>query len=124
MGLSSSDKLPVGIEPADAYRAIRGWYRKNAKLALARKDDYGRAAAALIKALPPNCSPVEMKAVFVEVIMGLLEFAYHEDDGKYKMAAYAHSALKSLGTDFQLTPTNKSALQSSVFFDKLSVIHR
>lgn len=124
MGLSSSDKLPEGIEPEAAYKALRSWYRKNLQLPLARNDDYGRSAAALVKALPPKPAPVEMKAVFSEVIMGLLEFAYHRDDGNYKMAAYAHAALKTMGTDFQLTPTDKKALEPSPLYEKLGVIRR
>lgn len=40
-----------------------------------------------------------------------LEWAYHQFDGKFKMAAYAHAALDRAGLPFILTDQEKGDLQ-------------
>ena len=32
-----------------------------------------------------------------------MEWAYHQEDGKFKMAAYAHAALEQAGLSFNLS---------------------
>ncbi len=118
MGLSSTDSKPTGISLQNAYSAIRTWYQHNVAVAQARGDAYGQASAALIQALPiaAALSDIEIVAVFREVIAGYLEWAYHQSDGQYKMAAYAHAALETIGRSYPLTPEETQKLQSSVLW--------
>lgn len=44
-----------------------------------------------------DLTQLELRAVLGEVIYGYLEWAYHENDGDFKMAAYAHAALEQAG---------------------------
>ena len=118
MGLSSTDRKPVGISLRDAYSAIRTWYQCNIAGIQARGDAYGQASAALIQALPiaSALSDVEIVAVFREVIAGYLEWAYHQSDGHYEMAVYAQAALETLGRSYSLTPEETQQLQTSVLW--------
>ena len=115
MGLLSSDRVPAGISVADAYSAIRVWYQNNVARVDAYADDYGRRSSALVRALPATStlSDVELRAVLREVLGGYLEWGYHESDGKYKMAAYAHAALEMSGIDPSLTPQEIEHLKTS-----------
>ena len=115
MGLSASDPKPKGVSFADAYTAIRDWYRSNVHRIQSRADDYSRRSVALINVLPPASalSDLEFRAVFGEVIYGFLEWAYHESDGRYKMAAYAHAALETAGLSFSLTEEERATLKTS-----------
>lgn len=114
MGLLQTDQKPRGISLDDAYSAIRAWYIANVSKALARNDEYGRRSAALIRALPPSApGNLETRAVLGEVIYGNLEWRYHESDGRYKMAAYAHSALETGGHPTGLSDDERQQLQSS-----------
>lgn len=99
MGLSPSDAKPENISIADAYSAIRLWYQNHVTDVERRGDDYGRRSAKLIRNLPPvsQLSDLEQRAVFREVIARLLEWGYHESDGRFKMGAYAHAALETAG---------------------------
>lgn len=122
MGLLSTDSLPTGIALTDAYSAIRTWYCAHADQALARGDEYGRGSAALIQALPAASavSDLEIVAVLREVILGYLEWAYHQSDGRYKMAAYAHAALEKAGRSYTLTAEETEVLKSSTLWPYLS----
>ncbi|WP_347242855.1 hypothetical protein, partial [Thermogutta sp.] len=105
MGLLASDKKPAQISLKDAYCKIRKWYQANVDMVRSRNDDYGNRSAALIEALPPvdMLSDLEIRAILGEVIYGNLEWAYHKDDGAYKMAAYAHGALEAAGQSWSLS---------------------
>jgi hypothetical protein len=94
MGLSSADALPTGISPVDAYTKIRTWYQAHLRNIESRGDDYAKRSTAYIRAMPaPSVvSPQQMQDAFNQVLAGLLEWAYHESDGFYKMAAYASVA--------------------------------
>jgi len=95
MALSKDDKMPVGITYTEAYEKIKKWYQDN----LHRLDDsteYRRQSILFIQSLP-DVSDVDkagIKTIFNEVINGKLEWAYHESDGEFKMAAYAIQALE------------------------------
>jgi hypothetical protein len=101
-----------------AYAAIRAWYqsheRELQRLAQ-RKDDYATRSKRLIDALPPvnGVNDLEIRAVFSEVLMGLLEWAFHDSDGKYKMSEYAKLALQAEGSPFQLSEAESQHLMSS-----------
>lgn len=102
-----NDSTPHGISPSDAYAAIRDWYRQNPPPRSEEEnyeDNYNRLSRVLISALPSpsKVSEVEMVAVFCEVIRGNLEYAYHADDGHYKMSAYAKAALETMSHDHLL----------------------
>jgi hypothetical protein len=115
MALSPTDQKPKGISVADAYTAIRRWYQSNVTVTEARGDDYGRDSAKLIRVLPPasTLSDVEQRAVLREVIVGYLEWGYHQSDDQYKMAAYAHAAFDTSGTSYSLSPAENESLKAS-----------
>jgi hypothetical protein len=99
MALSHGDDLPRSITLAEAYMKIRGWYREHADSITVQDEDYRQRSQALIRALPTarTLTELEIRAVLEEVISGLLEWAYHQSDGDFKMAAYATKALESAG---------------------------
>lgn len=115
MGLSSDDKKPFGITMEEAYTKIREWYQRNIDLATARGDDYGKRSAELIKHLPKveDLTILEIKAIFGEVVYGLFEWAYHKDDGHFKMASYVLGALESANLSWSLSDEEKKELKSS-----------
>ena len=103
MGLDSDDRLPEGISFRDAYSAVRTWYQSNLEQLKAdeRSESHAKAASAYIESLAPpaEASEVEMKDCLRRVLCRDLEFGYHESDGAYKMAAYAHAAFKTADED-------------------------
>ena len=115
MALDSKDKRPVGITMAEAYSKISQWYKNNLDLILNKGDDYSRHSVELIKHLLPSdkINDLEIKAIFGEVIFGYLEWAYHKDDGEYKMAAYALSALDTAKSKWYLEEKEKKQLKRS-----------
>jgi len=115
MGLSPNDLKPVGITLEDAYSEIRKWYQNNVRIILERGGNYGNNSAELIRKLPPlkSMTKLELRAIMGEVIYGYLEWAYHESNGKFKMAAYAHAALEAAGLSYSLTDNEKQILSSS-----------
>lgn len=70
---------------------IRDWYQANINRTEAAKS------RPYIASLPPveEATRDQMIDAMQRVISRDLEWAYHESDGKYKMAAYAHAALDS-----------------------------
>ena len=114
----SNDKIPNGIKPIEAYKKIRSWYQNN----LSKLDgttSSGQRSIRLIQNLPSAdvIQPVEIKAVFREVISGKLEWAYHQSDGEYKMSAYAKAALKTIGEDYSLSENESAELKKSTLWD-------
>jgi len=123
MGLSSTDKKPVDISLKEAYFKIQKWYQANIDMARSRNDDYGNRSAALIEALPQAdlLTDLEIRAILGEVIYGNLEWAYHEDDGEYKMAAYAHGALESAGISWSISGEERDQLKNSALWPHLMI---
>lgn len=117
MGLSEEDKLPTGIELRDAYTKIRNWYQANINLLEESKDEYSEISRNLILSMPEpsTATELEMRAVMGEIIYGKLEWAYHESDGQYNMAAYAHEAVKPFG-GYSISEEDQEALKSSVLW--------
>lgn len=94
MALNLEDQRPTGLSIQERYRRIRSWYQANASTFAAQPGDrwkHARLSVDYIRDLPsPDAaSPSQIEAVFKEVKAGRLEWAYHESDGQYKMAAYA-----------------------------------
>ena len=114
MALDPTDPKPDDIPLADAYAAIYQWYRENVLLvAQATSDtDYARASVFLIAHLPiPQvATDLERRAVLSDIVNGYLEWAYHRDDGRFKMGAYAHAAL---GDRWLLTEDDRAKTLSS-----------
>lgn len=117
MALADNDQIPTDISMAQAYSRIRDWYQNNVGVIHSRgiQRDYARRSTALIVDLPPadKTSDLEKRAVFREVMAGLLEWGYHESDGEFKMAAYVRGATQAAGLDWQLTADEERELRSS-----------
>jgi len=130
MGLDPKDPKPTQITIREAYTKIRQWYRVNVPKFLDRPAkeietgefkivrDFSASAKAcfdLVDNLPDQSelSDIEIRAVLVEVISGKLEWAYHQSDGDYKMAAYAHAALEQAGLPTFLSEAGKRELRGS-----------
>lgn len=98
MAPSNRDSFPA-IGLAEAYARIRDWYTRHVDDVPGHDPSYRERSAALIRALPPAeaVSELEIRAIFEEVLSGLLEWAYVESDGRYEMAAYAKGALQHGG---------------------------
>lgn len=103
MTLDTDDQLPEGISLKDAYAAVRAWYQANVdRLATeGQHGSYPAAAKAYVESLPApdDASESVMRDCLREVLSGELEFGYHDSDGKYKMAAYAHAAFDAACED-------------------------
>jgi hypothetical protein len=123
MGLGPEDKLPEGITLAKAYRAIRTWYQTHTDLIRGSTEEYRARSKKLIDALPPanKLDELELRAVLLEVIMGLLEWGYHDSDGAYKMGAYAHAALDAAELGYRLSEQERRQLSTSVLAPFLSL---
>ena len=123
MGLYPNDLKPVGISLEDAYSEIRKWYQSNIATVLKRGNDYEEKSAELIKKLPPvkSMTKLEIRAIMGEVIYGYFEWAYHESNGKFKMAAYAHAALEAAGLSFSLNDNEKQILKDSPLWSFLFI---
>lgn len=116
MGLSDNDKMPIGITPIEAYKKIKSWYQNNLDHErLDKSSNYGKSSVMLIQNLPDPVSikQVEIKAIFREVIAGKMEWAYHEADGDYKMAAYAKAALETVGQTYSISEEEYEELKQS-----------
>jgi len=125
MGLNAMDKKPQNMTLAEAYKNIRQWYSQNLSLLQQRLGDpeYAKKSEALIRALPPasELNDLEIRAVLGQVISGNLEWAYHETDGQYKMAAYAHGALEAAGLNKSLSETERQQLKGSALWPYLMI---
>ena len=125
MGLLPSDPKPTSISLEDAYRSVRDWYTANIPLLRERMGDRPDAqkSEGLIRALPTadTLSVLEIRAVLGEVIYGNLEWAYHESDGQFKMAAYSHAALEQAGYDWSLSESERDQLRSSSLWPYLII---
>ncbi len=123
MGLGRDDKKPQNISLKEAYGKIRYWYQDNIDFLLQRDDEYSQKSLMLVKALPSANAVTnqEIRAVLVEVISGLLEWAYHQSDDNYKMAAYAHAALESSGMKLQSSKNEIEQLKKSRLWPYLSL---
>jgi len=92
-------------------------------LGRAGDPEYAKRSKELIGALPPapKLNDLEIRAVLGEVIYGYLEWAYHETDGQYKMAAYAHGALEAAGLKCSLSETERQQLKGSTLWPYLMI---
>jgi len=91
-----------------------------------RKDDYIERSIRLIDALPEvsSISELEIRAVFHEVIKGLLEWAYHNSDGKYEMSEYVKLALEGEDLTFRLSENDVEKLHSSWIWPNIKRLGR
>lgn len=137
MVLAPDDPKPARITIREAYTKIRQWLQVNLAqfeesppeevkaggITIVRNlASHAKACVDLVKNLPEEkkLSDLEIRAVLVEVIAGRLEWAYHQSDGSYKMAAYAHAALKQAGLPPFLSQTEKDKLKTSNLYFYLS----
>ena len=121
MGLLKGDleKVPSHLTLRDLYERIYDWHRKNLQTVNeAVKDEQSNLAyLELVRHLPAPSKATEDDIALVcrEVIVGLMEWAYHKKD-KYdiKTAAYAHFALKRFFGD-QLENLRERAKNSKLY---------
>lgn len=123
MALDSNDKLPVGISLKEAYVLINLWLKSNIDLANASGDEYGRRSKELIKYMPhvSSITELEIRAIFGEVICGNLEWAYHKDNGYFKIAAYVLAALETEKLFWSLNEEEMEKLKSSKLWNYLNI---
>jgi hypothetical protein len=97
VALNPDDPTPEQVSAKAAYAAARIWFQSNKE-----RFPCSDKARLLIDLLPEpeDAWDSDMKAVFMEIVRGLLEFGYHESDGSYKIGAYAHAGLRSLGGEY------------------------
>ena len=87
------------LAPVDAYAAILNWYQSNVpemKRIYQRKDKYSKLSKRLISDLPEpsEATDRDMKFVARQVLNGLLEWGYHQqDDAGVPMHRYARTIL-------------------------------
>lgn len=137
MGLDPEGPKPSQITIREAYTKIRQWYMDNVFKFLNRPDEeietkgfkivgdfsaHARACLDLVNNLPEQheLSDIEIRAVLAEVIAGKLEWAYHQSDGDYKMAAYAYAALEQANLPIFLSEAEKRELKKSRIYPFLS----
>jgi hypothetical protein len=96
-------ELPVDISFEDAYAAIRSWCQANIDLYCLdpERGEHAAESKGYIESLPPpdRASQGEMEDTLRRVLCRDLEWTYHESDGRFKMAAYAHRAFMTAGAD-------------------------
>ena len=122
MALDSSDPKPQGITLRAAYSKVRAWYQANATN-LTQPPAQGRgdrrrviqASMDLVDRLAPmeTLTDLEIRTVLSEIVFGKLEWAYHDSDGQYKMAAYAHAGLDTAGLSYSLSKEERENLKKS-----------
>lgn len=94
-----------GSDTKIAYTRLYGWYRTNANAidrVYGRRDAYSNYSKKLIRAMPsPNrASPADMSYIAMEVLTGLLEWAYHQPDARgVPMHQYARTIYSVLGSE-------------------------
>lgn len=126
MGLLKGDleKVPKGLSLERYYSRIFNWHEKNkngifVKLSGRKRDDpYIRCYLELVGVLPQPKSATLEDIAFVcrEVIAGLMEWAYHEEDEDgVKTAAYAHHILDTFLDGFHGEKTFQSAKSSKLY---------
>jgi len=128
MGLLKGDieKVPAGLGLRDYYARIYRWHKANRnevtrKMSGRTSDDpYIRCYEELVDSIPPPSSASIEDIMFVchEVISGLMEWAYHEEDEHgIKTAAYAHYIMDSFSDGFHGKKTKRSIESSSLYPD-------
>ncbi|MEZ8219428.1 hypothetical protein B0813_002965 [Candidatus Fervidibacteria bacterium JGI MDM2 SSWTFF-3-K9] len=125
MPLLANDPIPKGITLRDAYTRIRHWYQANAPEFASAGHPWAIESLDLIENLPEESelSDAEIKAILLEVIMGKLEWGYHQSDGNYKMAAYAQAALEQVGYPSEVfSEVERQELRNSRLYPYSSII--
>lgn len=106
----------------EAYASIWKWYRDNVVEVTWQRDDYATASAALISHLPDpeHATDLEIRAVFMEVMSGLLEWGINLSDGNLTMANYVKRSLEPLGLHWELPDSELGPLKKSPLWPHLS----
>src|SRR3989442_1384979 len=116
---------PQQLSLTDAYERIRRWYQDNVDHVSARDPDYRDRSVALIRALPlQGASTLEIRAIFEEVLTGLLEWGSGESDGESTMSSYARTALSAANLPIQLSDGEAVELTKSPLWPFLTRAHR
>lgn len=107
------------------YSKLRDWYQLNVEQ-IGGDDDYPARSRRLIKILPKpeQATDLEVRAIFQEVLMGLLEWAYVESDGESAMNEYASEALSAGGFERYLNEDETNQLRKSRLWPYLTPSYR
>lgn len=119
----NSKAVPKGLDIKEYYARIYNWHKKNKakifeKLADRSPDDwYIKCYFELVDSLPPveTSSLNDIALVCMEVIAGLMEWAYHEKDSEgVKISDYAHYILDTFFDGFHGEKTRIFASRSKL----------
>jgi len=129
MGLYKGDleKVPENFSVRDCYERIYRWHMKYGLDRALKPDEIGRrinvedflAYRNLKHALaifsPDIASQEDMDFIFREILIGLMEWSYHEEDEfGIKMAAYAQFAINKKYGNSQSQEFKKSCIESKL----------
>ena len=128
MGLTKEEqeKVPDGLSLKEYYERIYSWHLKNKNRIFTkypgrnRDDPYIQCYLELMEIIPKSnlASPEDIAFVCREVIAGLMEWGYHEEDENgIKIAAYAHHVLDTFYDGFDGTRTLQLS-KNSKFYPK------
>jgi len=123
---NSSDKALRGLTTTECYRRIYNWHTNNKhrvldKFSYRKRDDpyvlcYQRLVAHLPD--PEEATREDVAFVCIEVISGLMEWAYHEkDENGVKTSTYAHYVLGTFFDGFDGKETRSLYRKSKLHKD-------
>lgn len=126
MSLDKGDKekVPKDLSMKECYARIFEWHSKNSEKIFNRRknsngnDIYTTCYQELLKVLPlpEEVSQEDIVFICVEVLSGLMEWAFHEADSfGIKTAAYAEYILDSFFEGFHSDKTKNLKRQSKLF---------
>lgn len=127
----SSDKALKGLTIIDCYRRIHDWHTGNNQRIMDKfsyrkpNDPYTICYQRLVTHLPDPEEATREDIVFVciEVISGLMEWAYHEkDENGIKTSTYAHYVLNTFFDGFNGKET-RDCYQKSPLQKKFSMVN-
>jgi hypothetical protein len=128
MGLKEGDleKVPDNFSIKECYEGIYKWHMSYGLERILKRNEirrfdekdilaYRKLMLALAQFPPDKASQEDMDFIFGEVIMGLMEWSYHEEDEfGIKMGAYAHFALNKKYGNLQKQGLEKSYRESKL----------
>lgn len=106
LGAGDMEKVPSNLSMHEIYDRIYRWHKKNSQTVneTAIDPNYRKRYLQLVDVLPisKQATKDDIYLVCLEVITGLMEWAYHKEDNHgVKTAAYAHFVTVKFGGGFE-----------------------